>query len=115
MEKNEFLEVKYEVSSDLLHDLSVIIGEARHKAYAAVNIVMLQRNWLLGRRIAEEELKGEDRAEYGAKIIQLLSSELTSRFGKGFDYSSLYKYTRFSKCFPEILDSASPKSIPMLS
>lgn len=115
MEKYEFLEVKYEVSSDLLHDLSVIIGEARHKAYTAVNIVMLQRNWLLGRRIAEEELKGEDRAEYGAKIIQLLSSELTSRFGKGFDYSSLYKYTRFYKCFPEILDSASPKSIPMLS
>lgn len=73
MEKNEILEVKYEVSSNLLHDLSVIIDEARHKAYAAVNIVMVQRNWLLGKRIAEEELRGEDRAEYGAKIIEELS------------------------------------------
>lgn len=46
MEKNEILEVKYEVSSDLLHDLSAIIDEARHKAYTAVNVVMVQRNWL---------------------------------------------------------------------
>lgn len=36
-------------------------------------------------------------------------------YGKGFDYSSLYKYVRFYKAFPEILDSVSPKSTPLLS
>lgn len=115
MEKNEILEVKYEVSSDLLHDLSAIIDEARHKAYTAVNVVMVQRNWLLGRRIAEEELKGGDRAEYGAKIIEELSKELTLNFGKGFAKSNLYQFTLFYKEFPSIFHTASGKSSILLS
>lgn len=115
MEKNEILEVKYKVSSDLLHDLSAIIDEARHKAYAAVNIVMVQRNWLLGKRIAEEELKGEERAEYGAKIIEELSKELTLNFGKGFTKSNLYQFTLFYKEFPSIFHTASGKSSVLLS
>ena len=69
----------------------------------------------MGYRIAEEELGGEDRAEYGAKLIKKLSETLSSEYGKGFDYSSLYKYARFYKSFPRILDSSSPKSIPLLS
>lgn len=36
-------------------------------------------------------------------------------YGKGFDYSSLYKFVRFYKEFPEILDLASPKSLSLLS
>lgn len=115
MEKNEIFEVKYQVSSDLLHDLSVIIDEARHKAYAAVNIMMVQRNWLLGKRIAEEELRGEDRAEYGAKIIEELSKELTLNFGKGFTKSNLYQFTLFYKEFPSIFHTASGKSSILLS
>ena len=43
------------------------------------------------------------------EIIKKLSKELTRDYGKGFDYSSLYKYVRFYKAFPEILDSVSPK------
>ena len=40
---------------------------------------------------------------------------MTKDYGKGFDYSSLYKFVRFYKLFPNILDSSSPKSVPMLS
>ena len=42
-----------------------IIEVARDNTYQAVNVALVQRNGLLGRRIAEEELRGEDRAEYG--------------------------------------------------
>lgn len=34
---------------------------------------------------------------------------------KGFDFGSLYKYCRFYKLYPEILDSVSPKSGALLS
>lgn len=37
---------------------------------------MLQRNWLLGKRIADEELQGENRAEYGKEVIKRLSDYL---------------------------------------
>jgi len=76
---------------------------------------MTQRNWMLGYRIAKEELNGEKRAEYGTEVIKKLSKELTAEYGKGFDYSTLYKFVRFYKAFPTILDSASPKSFPPLS
>ena len=47
---------------------------------------MIQRNWLLGKRIADEELKGENRAEYGKEIVKNLSEFLTVEYGKGFDF-----------------------------
>jgi len=75
----------------------------------------VQRNWLLGYRIAQEELKGEERSEYGKGIIKKLADELTASYGRGFDFGSLYKYCRFYKLYPEILDSVSPKSGTLLS
>lgn len=102
-------------TDDILHDLRGIINSSRERAYQAVNLALLQRNWLIGYRIAEEELKGENRAQYGASIMKQLSKELSAEYGKGFDYSTLYKFVRFYKCFPAILDSASPKSAWLLS
>ena len=48
-------------------------------------------------------------------MIKSLADDLTFQYGKGFDYSSLYKFVRFYKMFPDILDSASPKSCDLLS
>lgn len=53
--------------------------------------------------------------EYRKQIVTRLSEILTAEYGKGFDYNSLYKYVRFYKDFPYILDSASPKSQNLLS
>ena len=102
-------------TDDILKDMCGIIEFSREAAYHAVNTALVQRNWLLGYRIASEELQGEKRAEYGMEVIKKLSKELTKDYGKGFDYSSLYKFVRFYKAFPNILDSPSPKSAPLLS
>lgn len=108
-------EMQYIQTSDLIQDAKCIISEAQRFAYQTVNVTLVKRNWMLGKRIAEEELKGENRAEYGIAIIQNLAVELTKEFGKGFDYSSLYKFVRFYKLFPDILDSVSTKSPIILS
>ena len=102
-------------TDDVLKDMCGIIESSREMAHKAVNIALVQRNWLLGYRIASEEMQGEERAEYGAELMKKLSRELTRNYGKGFDYSSLYKFVRFYKEFPRILDSVSPKSFPLLS
>lgn len=96
-------------------DVRVIIDGARSYAYSAVNVALVQRNWLLGRRIAEEELKGRERAHYGAELIKNLSSKLTEEYGKGFSYIDLYRCVRFYKLFPEILSSVMTKSKVRLS
>lgn len=69
----------------------------------------MQRNWLIGYRISEEELQGEDRAEYGANIIKKLAKELTAEYGKGFTKTNLYHFYSFYKMYPEIFHSASGK------
>lgn len=70
--------IEYIKSGNLLQDVRQIIEKARSFAYNAVNVAMVQRNCLLGRRIAEEELQGDDRAKYGAEVIKRLSKELTA-------------------------------------
>lgn len=116
LERNENNLMNAFVKTDnLLKDMCEIIESSREIAYKAVNTALVQRNWLLGYRIASEEMQGEERAKYGAEQIKNLSKKLMKSYGKGFDYSSLYKFVRFYKEFPEILDLASPKSLSLLS
>ena len=103
--------IQYVNSNDLLSDAKVIIESAQKTAFAAVNVALVNRNWLLGKRIAEEELKGEGRAEYGAEIIKNLAKNLTKTYGKGFTQRNLYNCEKFYEMYPEILQSLTAKSI----
>lgn len=98
-------------SEGLYADVCKIIASAQSEAFRAINVALVQRNWLIGKRIAEEELKGNDRAEYGAEIIKQLSDLLTRDFGKGFTKTNLYQFYQFYKSFPNIFHSLSGKSI----
>ena len=54
-------------------DVSKIIDAARETAARSVNAAMTAAYWLVGRRIVEFEQSGEDRAEYGAALIESLA------------------------------------------
>ena len=107
--------VQYANTGDILRDMREIIEVSRESAYQAVNLALVRRNWLLGRRIAEEELNGGSRAEYGLEIIKNLSKELTGEYGRGFTKTNLYNFYLFYKNFPEIFHAASGKSASLLS
>lgn len=92
-----------------------IIESSQKAAYQAVNTTLVQRNWLIGYRIAEEEFGGEERSEYGLKVIKKLSKELTNRYGKGYDRGTLYRCLRFYRMFPEIVASLRQQSGAILS
>ena len=102
--------LKLSNTNDIFKDVESIVEQARGYAYNAVNIAMVQRNWLLGKRIAEEELQGEDRAIYGKEIVKQLSLHLTNIYGKGFTQSNLYQFVQFYKFFPEIFHTVCVKS-----
>ena len=107
--------LQFHKTDDILKDACSIIESSRSAAYKAVNVALIQRNWLIGYRIAEEELKGEKRAEYGAKVIKNLSKELQSIYGKGFTKSNLYSFYSFYKAYPQIFQTLSGKSATRLS
>ena len=100
MGKNELTKF---VSPDFLADIKQIVEESRSRVYSAINTAMVDTYWLLGKRIAEEELKGKDRADYGTYLIKELSTILTKEVGKGFSTNSLYYYKKFYTTFPEKL------------
>lgn len=105
------MKLTYIKTQNLFTDTRTIIETAKHAAYHSVNIVLVQRNWLLGKRIVEEQLGNQTREElYGQNIITNLAQQLTAEYGGGYDRSSLYKYVRFYQCFPNIVDEASPQS-----
>ena len=97
-------ESKGVLSSHLLNDTSAIIEQTQAYAYRAVNTFLTIRNWLIGHRISHELLDGNERAQYGTQVIKQLAFILTDKYGKGFDFSSLNKYVRFYRLFPEIMD-----------
>lgn len=84
-------------TDDIMNDMRKIIEGSQKTAHQAVNTILVQRNWLIGYRIASEELNGEDRADYGAEVIKKLSFELTKEFGKGYTKSNLYSFYSFYK------------------
>ncbi|RHF75870.1 DUF1016 family protein [Dorea formicigenerans] len=102
-------------TDDILKDMCGIIESSQKAAYQAVNTLLVQRNWLIGYRIAEEELGGDERSEYGLEVIKKISKELTQRYGKGYDRSNLYHCLKFYKTFPEIVDTACRQSGVLLS
>ncbi|MCD8006767.1 MAG: PDDEXK nuclease domain-containing protein [Oscillospiraceae bacterium] len=102
-------------TDDILSDMKRIIESSQKEAYRAVNTILVQRNWLIGYRIASEELKGENRADYGAEVIKNLSSALTKEFGKGYTKSNLYSFYSFYKIYPDIFHTVSGKSAPLLT
>ncbi len=68
--------IKYFKTYNVLNDICSIIDSARDYAFQSVNLALVERNWLIGYRIAEEELKGQDRANYGKEIIKKIAKEL---------------------------------------
>ena len=85
---------------DLLEGIASLIDESRSVAARSVNSIMTATYWEIGRRIVEVEQGGKLHAEYGELLIKQLSSELKSRFGRGFGRSNLQNMRLFYVNWP---------------
>ena len=88
-------------------DVSKIIDAARESAARSVTAAY----WLIGRRIVEFEQSGEERAEYGAALVEKLAEDLTVQFGRGFSLRNIYNMRLFYLAHPtdRILQTPSAK------
>ncbi|MCH5278363.1 MAG: DUF1016 family protein [Christensenellaceae bacterium] len=75
------------------------IVSAQHKLSAAVNATMVTAYWEIGEQIYKA--CGEnDRAEYGKRLLEYLSQQLTAEFGTGFTVRNLRAMRQFYCMFP---------------
>ena len=89
-------------STDIIADIKQIIEHARKQAYASINTLMIQSNWLVGRRIVEEEQGGASRAEYGKALLKNLATELMPIYGNSYSARRLQDYRQFYIYFKDI-------------
>lgn len=100
----------YGFTNNIVSDSIGIVRSSQESAYRSINIALLWRNWILGKRICDEELAGDYSENYGKQIVKNLSKALTNEFGKGFSERNLYSFIRFYRMFPDILQTLSAKS-----
>ena len=85
----------------VLASVVTLLESARRASARAVNAVMTATYWEVGRRIVEYEQGGEDRAEYGKRLIERLSQDLASQFGRGFSSGNLWQMRKFYLQWPQ--------------
>ena len=86
--------IKPDPSLDNLFERVVAILErARTNVVRSVNSNMVAAYWLIGQEIVQEHQRGQERAEYGKRILENLSQRLIKHYGEGYSVTSL-KYFR---------------------
>ena len=86
----------------LLTELKSILTQGRYQAYKAVDNIRVQTYWQIGERIVREELKHEDRAGYGRRLIANLAVDLD------IHQRDLYRSVKFYRTY-KILTSVMSK------
>jgi predicted nuclease of restriction endonuclease-like (RecB) superfamily len=71
-------------------------------ATKAVNVALTLRNWLIGAYIHEYELQGQDRAEYGERLMQRLTEALRRKGVPSCERPRLYAYLTFYRAYPQV-------------
>lgn len=94
-----------------IQELVSLIGETQQyfklQASRQVDTALTLRNWLFGYYIAEYELNGADRAEYGQKLFKEISKR--TKHIPGMSERNLYLFKSFYFAYPNILQSPTAK------
>ena len=77
-------------------------NELQSRAARSVDIYLVVRNWLFGWYIVEFEQNGENRAEYGKKLITTLSERLKEKGIKGVSLTNLKQFRQFFETYRQI-------------
>ena len=81
--------------NDLVQEITVLVKKNKGQLYQTINHTITFTYWKIGEYLVEFEQKGNIRAEYGKKLLQNLSKDLTQQFGRGYSYRNLRLFRQF--------------------
>jgi predicted nuclease of restriction endonuclease-like (RecB) superfamily len=88
----------------------------QQRASQSVDFSLVVRNWLFGYYIVEFEQRGEDRAQYGRRLLVRLAERLRAAGVSGCSVSNLKNFRQFYETYPQIRQTASgelPANLPL--
>ncbi|MDR0646184.1 MAG: DUF1016 N-terminal domain-containing protein [Elusimicrobiota bacterium] len=94
--KNALSKNNYKI---LVLQIGILLKKGRAGAAYAVNTILVRTYWEIGKYIVEYEQAGKEKAEYGSKLLDWLSKDLTLAYGKGFSRSNLIYIRKLYKTF----------------
>ncbi len=87
--------------TNLINEIGFLLQKSRDKIAYSANTILVQTYWLIGKHIFEFEQEGKEKADYGTKLLDKLSKDLSTQYGKGFSRSNVFQirqfYVRLSK------------------
>lgn len=86
------------IVKDTVSNIKRLIEESRKRVYTTINVEMINLYWHIGKIIMEIQ-KGDERAEYGNRVLENISKKLTIEFGKGYSVRSLRRMRKFYVLF----------------
>lgn len=87
----------------LYERVRAILEEGRARVARSVNSEMVRAYWLIGQAIVEGEQQGQERADYGARLVESLAARLKADKLKGFSKNNLWYMRQFYLAYPEKL------------
>jgi len=86
-------------------DIGLLISQIKQtddffksKVSRTIDQFLTARNWLIGFYIIEYEQNGEDRAEYGSKLLQNIADQIAT---KGLSFRTLKLFRQFYMTYPQ--------------
>lgn len=79
----------------LLERVIAILQDARSQVVRSVNSAMVLAYWQIGRELVEHRQGGAERAEYGERLLEVLSRRLQERVGRGYSTTNLRYFRTF--------------------
>jgi predicted nuclease of restriction endonuclease-like (RecB) superfamily len=104
-QKNELIQPDAEA---LFQRVAAILDQARSNVARSVNTNMVLAYWLIGREIVQVVQEGEERAEYGKRVLDTLSERLAARYGRGFSVANLKNFRQFYLVYPDRIEIRYP-------
>jgi predicted nuclease of restriction endonuclease-like (RecB) superfamily len=113
---NSSMIVKHQNFDQLIDNVYQTHCQLQLNAQKAVNLNLTIRNWLVGCYIVEFEQNGEDRAQYGTRLLEEMAKKIKAKGIKGLDVRTLRSCRTFYNTYPQIRGSITPelqKSLPI--
>ncbi|TYQ24637.1 YhcG family protein [Pseudanabaena sp. UWO310] len=85
----------------LIDRIGECLTQGQQRAFEQVNTLLVETYWQIGQYIVEFEQKGNERAEYGSRLLTQLSRDLKTAYGKGFSRRNVLDMRRFYVSYPK--------------
>ncbi|MDR2205718.1 MAG: DUF1016 N-terminal domain-containing protein [Flavobacteriaceae bacterium] len=85
----------------LFNELSQLIEQSKQFVIVQANSTLTLLFWHVGKRINEDVLQNK-RADYGKRIVQTLSAQLTEKYSRNFEAKNLRRMMQFADQFPDL-------------